>query len=581
MSKVKVDPVTVMSLWRRLVATTEEIGVSIRKSCRSEIIRETGDFSVGLFDLKGQIVAQGNFAAGQLGSMPFLMKSILEEFPLDSWHPGDSVICNTPWLGAGHLPDIYLTEPIFYEGRLVGFGSAIIHHVDIGGLRPGSVVVQGVSETIQEGLHIPILKWVKEGKVNDEVTKIILANVRLPEKTMGDLLATKGAVEGIGFTAMSEIIERYGVDTLLNCYEEIISRTEKTCREAIAALPAGKYSGESYLDDYGPGTEPVKVHVTIEATRDGTLYADFTGTDPQVNAGINCYMNYTKSYVTLSLKAMVYPAMIPHNEGGIKPIVVTAPEGCICNPKPGSASGARHIMSQPVTEAMMQALGQLLPERAVGFYGGLNLSATGGIDSRTGKKIVLVEFHFGSSGARATKDGLDFQCGPFNVRNVPIEVEESIFPVLIERLEPIPDTGGPGKYRGGVGFRKDVRYRMMDDISWSGRGFKEKVAATGVFGGKSGKPGTTVLYTDGEERFLEAKGTYQLKQGDCVSYRLAGAGGYGDPLERNEEAVLTDVIERLATIEGASSDYGVVIDKETLTVDYEQTKRLRASLKAR
>ena len=574
---VAIDPITLASVWGGLIAITEEIGVTIRRSAYSESVREGQDFSVGMFDREGQLIAQGNFSPGHLGSMPFIMKHVLGYYPLEAWQPGDTVIVNDPLIGTGHLPDIFAVVPVFFEGQVVAFISCVCHHVDVGGAAPGSQAVEGVLDLYQEGIRLLPVKLYRGGEPVEDIFRLILANVRDERKTLGDLRAQRNALEHQGVPRLLDYYRRYGADTMQACNAEVLRRTEDAVRDEITKLPDGTYSFVNYLDDYGPGTPPVKLNVTVEISG-SDITVDFTGSDDQVPAGVNCYINYTRSYVFCALKAIL-ASHVPQNEGGIKPIKVVAPEGSYFNPRHGAPCGARMVNSVRLAESVMGALAPV-SDRVVAPYGGASHGSFGGIDPQTGRRVVGTEFLFTSHGARANKDGLDLLAGPFNIQNIPVEVWETSYPLRVEKLMIAKDSGGPGRFRGGVGIYKEVRF-LIDDFTYTNLTEKEKYVPPGPLGGRPGAKGSTVLVQGDEERVLEGKGTYHhLKYGAVLKLTAAGAGGFGDPLERDPQKVLDDVWGGLVSVEGARRDYGVVIDDYSLTVDLEVTQAVRASMRA-
>ena len=572
----KVDPVTLTSVWGSLITITEEIGVAIRKSAYSESVREGQDFSVGMFDAAGQLIAQGTFSPGHLGSMPFIMKHVLSYYPLGAWHPGDTVVVNDPLIGTGHLPDIFAVVPVFFERALVAFIACVCHHVDVGGAAPGSQAVEGVVDLYQEGIRLLPVKLYQRGEAVEDIFRVILANVRDERKTLGDLRAQRNALEHHGVPRVLDLYDKYGVETMSACGGEILERTEAAVRDEIRKLPNGKYSFVNYLDDYGPGTPPVKLNVTVEVD-DSDITVDFAGSSPQVPAALNCYINYTHSYVFCALRSILAPH-IPQNEGGIKPIKVVVQEGSYFNPKHGAPCGARMVNSALIAESVMGALAPVC-ERAVAPYGGLSHGSFGGTDPRTGRRVVGTEFLFTSHGGRSDKDGLDMLAGPFNIQNIPVEIWETSYPLRVEKLQVVTDSGGAGKFRGGVGVYKEIRF-LMDDFTFTNLTTREKHAPVSPSGAKPGAIGSTVLAQDGGEQVLEGKGTYHhLKQGAVLKLLAAGAGGYGDPLERDPQAVLNDVLNRVVSVAGARRDYGVAIDSGMLTVDAKETRNLRRAMR--
>jgi N-methylhydantoinase B len=577
MTVKKIDPIILTTIWGNMIAISEEIGITIRRSTYAETVREGDDFSVGIFDSSGELVAQGNFSPGHLGAMPFLVKHLLGFFPMEAWEPGDAVIVNDPAIGAGHLPDIYITVPVFFDGQLVTFLSAICHHIDVGGVRPGSQVIDGAVDLVAEGIRIMPTKLYRHNELNTDIHRIILDNVRDPIKTGGDLKAQRNALQHHGVHRMVELISRYGIETVKVCCKEILDRSEAEVRKEVRKVPDGRYSAENYLDGYAGGKNPIKAKVTIEVKGD-EITADFTGSSPQVPAGLNSYLSYTRAYIFAAMKSLLYPK-VPQNGGAVRPIKVTAPEGSFFNPRHGAPCSGRMLVSGLVYEVVMRALADALPDRVMAAYGSIQHGSYGGIDPRTGRNFVTSEILLGSHGARSRADGLDFLYGPFNAKNVPIEVWETAFPLRVEEFTVIPDSGGPGKYRGGVGLRKNIKFQA-DSIASTQLTDKEKFAPWGLSGGKPGAKGLLLLYREGSEpRIIDGKEHVSLNYGDMISQNTAGGGGFGDPLERDMQAVLHDFLEGYVSVRGAREDYGVVIDPKIETVNFEETAKLRAKMK--
>lgn len=573
-----VDPITLASVWNGLIAAAEEVGIAIRSTAFTEAIREGDDFSVGVFDTAGRMVAQGNFSPGHLGAMPFTMKQFLVEWPVDRWSAGDAAITNDPLIGTGHFPDFCMAAPVFVDGRPVAFVVATCHHIDVGGAAPGSQQVEGIVDFYQEGLHVPPVRMYERGEPVHAVFRILAANSR-EEHILDDFKAQRNALEHHGVPRVKELFGRYGADTVCACFDAIIERTEAAVRAEIRKLPPGRHTYENVLEDYGPGTPPVQIKVAIEIRGD-EIVVDFAGSSPQVPAGINSYISYTRAYVYYALKCLLNPD-VPQNEGGIRPITVTAPAGSYFNPRYGAGCGARAMNSMRIAESVLAAMASVCP-RAVAPYGGWSHFCFGGIDPRSGRRVVGTEILSAGHGARLERDAIDFLIGPFNVNNLPSEPWEAAVPLRVEKLRTAKDSEGAGKYRGSPGLYKEIRF-LMDDWIFANLAEKEKHVPPGLLGGQPGGKGSTVLVRDGVERPLEGKGTYTgMKHGDLIKITVGGGAGCGDPLERDVEAVWNDVVVNgFVSVEGARRRYGVVIDPATMEADLARTKRLRASRRRR
>ncbi len=573
----KVDPITLAVVWGGLQAVSQEMGVVLKRTAYSEAVREGEDFSTAIFDADGRLIAQGDFSPGHLGSMPFAVKRIAQEFPPETLSPGDAIIQNDPQIGSGHLPDFFAFYPVFYNDVLVGWTVNCAHQSDIGGAGLGSQVIEKVSDFYQEGLRILPLKIFEKGKPIDSVFRMIAGNVRLPDKVLGDLKAQLNACR-VGGTRFQALLELYGLETVRACTEEILQRSEEAIRAAIRQIPDGTYHFVDYLDDSGRDTDPIKLDVTVTVA-DDEIVVDFTGSSPQRECGMNSYYNYTYAYVIACVRSMTDPS-IPHNEGCTRPLKLVIPEGSFFNAQPPAACGGRHVTCNRIFEATLGAIAQAIPQKAFAGTGHMANPIIGGTHPKTGKKFFLYDLLMGSVGARSTKDGIEAVASPWNARNIPVEVQESNSPILVECFEFVTDSAGPGKYRGGMAMRKDVRV-FSEDAKLFNMGERQKFAPYGLFGGKPGQLGISILNPGSEQRILHSKGIYSLEYGDCLRTQTPSSGGYGDPLERDSQAVLNDVIKGYVSVEGAKRDYGVVIDSSTLTVLEDETKELRNTLRTK
>lgn len=571
-----IDPITLGVLWGGLQAVAEEMGLALRRTAYSEAVREGLDFSTAVFDARGRMIAQGNFSPGHLGAMPAVIEHVLAEYPQPTFQPGDAVLLNDLYMGSGHLPDCFVTSPAFFEGALVGFVVNCAHQVDVGGAGPGSQNVEGVREFYQEGLRILPVKFYQHGQPVLEILRLIMGNVRVPDKVLGNFKAQVNA-NNVGARRLAELYAQYGHDTITRYTEEILIRTEATMRTAIQGIPDGTYVFEDYLDDCGRDTAPIKVAVSV-TVQDDEVTVDFAGSSPQVAAAMNSTYNYTASYSLFALKSVTDPRL-PQNAGGLRPIHVTAPPGSFFNPQPPSPGGGRAIVQQRIVDAIMGALAQAVPERVVAPAAHWSNPNFGGIDPRTGKRFVYYDIIIGGYGARPTKDGCESLAPCFNVNNIPIEVSETNYPVLIERLEFIQDSAGAGKFRGGCGLRKDVRI-LGEDVMFSGLAERQTFAPYSLFGGTSPQPGSTLLNPGPQQRQLHGKGVYPLTPNDVLRFELSGAGAYGDPLERDPVAVQQDVHNGYVSRQAAERVYGVRLDPQTCTIDEHATEALRAQRRA-
>ena len=567
------DAITKGVVWAALQSIAEEAGTALRKTAYSQAVREGRDFSAALFDARGRMIAQGDFSPGHLGSMPSLVGHVLREYPPEVLQPGDAIVLNDLYMGSGHLPDFFLTTPVFHRDRLVGFVVNCAHQVDVGGAAPGSQAVEGISEFYQEGIRIlPTRLW-RGGEVNREVMRLITGNVRVPEIVEGDLKAMRNSGR-VGELRLAELFGRYGTETVLAAWDEILAHSEREMRAAIREVPSGRYSAEDFYDDCGRGTDPLRVFVTVLVDGD-EITVDFEGSSPQTRSGMNSAFNYTLAYTWHTVKSALVQQTLPQNAGTMRPIRARAPEGSLFNPRPPAAAGARAVMQQRIVDVILQALAQAIPERVIAASSHWANPIFEGIDPRGGRRFVYYDIIVGGMGARPHKDGAEAVCGSFNLENIPVEVNESNYPILIERLELIPDSAGAGTFRGSCGLRKDIRF-LGERGSVSNLSDRHRFPPPGLFGGRPGALGRTLLNPGTErEQDLHPKAIYPLAHADLVSLRVSGSGGYGDPRARDPELVARDVALGHVSADQAREGYGVVIDPVSGAVDTVATGRLR------
>src|SRR5882762_3090035 len=518
----RVDPITLGVIWGALQSIAVEIGTTVHRTAYSEQAREGQDFSVAVFDPRGRMVAQGPYSPGHMGAMSFAVRNALAAHPVETLRPGDAILLNDPLLGSGHLPDFFITQPAFHQGALVGFAVNILHHTDVGGQRPGSQGVEGIFDYFQEGLRIPPTKVWKEYQEQDGIVGITAANMRA----------------------------------------------------AIEKIPDGVYRFEDFMDDCGPGTEPLRVAVTV--TVDGSaMIIDYEGSSPQTASGMNSYINYTRSYSYAAVKCLTDP-LGPMNEGALRPVTVTAPEGSFLNPRPPAGGGPRAIICYRTFESVLGALAPALPDRVTAAASHMANPTFGGRDRARKRPFVAYELVLSGTGARATRDGCEAMAWAFNASNIPVEAQEANQPLIVERFELIGDSAGAGRFRGGCGIRRDLRF-LADEGKLTNLSDRQKFAPYGLGGGKPGKLGRTVINPGPSEQIVHGKQSREFVYGDVISFQQSGAGGYGDPLERDPQRVLGDVLDDYVTIEAAHRDYGVVITGTApdLNVDDAATRELR------
>lgn len=549
-----IDPLDVAVVWGRLAAVAEEMAEAQQRTAYSDQVREGGDYSTAVFDRTGRMVAQANRSPAHLGAMPDAVRNMLAVYPAETLEPGDVIVLNDPYMGAGHLPDMFAMSPSFVDGALVGFVASCVHLTDVGGPAPGSQAVVGVTDLVQEGLRFLPTRVYRRGEPVREILQLIEANVRVPDAVLGDIRAQRAALH-VGATKLAELYERGGSDVVAAVAEEILSRSEEAVRRELSAIPDSTASFVDHVDDYGPDTPPIRMKVTV-AIRGGEITFDFTGTDPQTPSSLNCTLSYVKAYCYWATKAITTRDTIPQNEGQLRPVNVVAPPGCFFNPSPPAALGGRALMNQRIVELIFGAFAQIVPDRVCAASGQWLNPIFGGADPRTGRLFIFYDYVMGGVGARAAKDGIDAMSPVVSVENIPIEAQEARNPILVERHELIPDSGGAGRFRGGLGVRKDVRI-LADDVVLSNLTDRHVFSPYGLDGGASGMLGEIVLNPGSEtERRLHSKESVRLAHGDVVSFRCSGSGGSGSPRDRPRERVAHDVHEGVVTPESARRDYG-------------------------
>src|SRR5262245_30729668 len=572
------DLVTVEVLQKLLLATAEEMGITLIRAAYSPNIKERRDASCAVFDAEGRVIAQAAHIPMHLSSMVDLPRALTAAYMRRSWRPGDMYVANDPYTSAGsHLNDIAIVAPVFADGALIGFVANTAHHADVGGRVPGSE--SGDSTSIfQDGLRLPVARLVTRGRLEDGLYRTILMNSRTPRERTGDLRA-QIAANRAGSERLTEICFQYGADALARGMAEILDATERRLRDGIARMPDGCYEAEGFCDDDGREARPVRIRVAVRIVGD-RVTLDFTGTEAQVPGAKNVPPVSLLATVYYVLKAVIDPD-IPPNGGYYRAIEVVAPAGTGADALPPAAVAARLTTGQTVADVVLSAFAQIVPERVVAHCHGGTLAIYSGTDPRRGEFFVDYEVYAGGSGARATKDGIDGIANhTTNTSNLPIEALESEFPILVERYAFVPDSGGPGRYRGGLSVVREVR-GLHGDLTVGGWGCNQRQAPRGLAGGSDGVPGAfEVAGANGAIRET-ARSTVpglSLRAGETLRVRTSGGGGCGDPFERDPELVLSDVRLGKITAAHAEAAYGVVLHGGDL--DLEATRRVRAERSA-
>lgn len=541
-------------IWPRLIAIADEMATTLVRTAFTHDVIEVRDMSTGLYDDRGYLVAQTWLGAtGHVGVMPVFGKSVLNAFPPEEIQPGDVFVCNDPWVANGQTADVFITTPAFLGDRLIGFSITSVHHVDVGG-RKGC----GVSEEVfEEGLILPLLRLYREGKPNEDLFAILRRNVRFSEKVIGDFRA-QVAAGWVGVARLEALARDFQLTSLREVTDEIVARTEAGIRAGIAGLPDGVYHREMPIEVGGIDT-PLKIALTV-TIRGDELWADLTGTSPQVRRPVNCPLNYTRAYVAVPVKLVCDPTL-PNNEGTYRPIHITAPEGCLVNPTYPAPVFWRLSSGMLVGELMFRVLSEIAPDRVPADSGSVPTWQfyVAGV-RRDGQLFALHQHTFGGMGGRPGKDGLASVSFPYNVRDVSTEWSEMETPVLIERRELLSDSGGAGRWRGGLGEEMVLRAFPSGDadpdkpIVLSGSAGRMRWPPQGLFGGLPGSKGrigvngTPILPTSSPEVIFHTT--------DVVRLELPGGGGYGDPRMRDRQLVESDLRNGYITLEAARRDYG-------------------------
>ncbi|HUK07026.1 MAG TPA: hydantoinase B/oxoprolinase family protein [Stellaceae bacterium] len=555
MNNGAIDPITLTVIWKSLQSVAEELGITLRHTAFSEGVREGDDFSTAIFDRNARLVAQGNFSPGHLGSMPAVAKHAISYFPPETLRPGDAILMNDSYLCSGHFPDTFQVMPVFTDGELIGFVACSAHQVDMGGAAPGSQKVHGITEAFQEGLRILPVRFVRAGRLDEDILRLVLGNVRMPEKVRGDLMAQHSA-NCTAAARLEQVFRTHGRAIVESVYEILLDRSEQSMRTALAKVPPGTYSFEDFMDDYGPGTDPIRIAVDVTFDGKGSVEVGFSRSSGAVPAAINSYINYTRAYAIFAIKVFC-DALQAQNDGNMRPIKVTAPEGSFFNPRFPAPSGGRAALQIRIFDAINGALAKALPERAMGAFSHWSNPNIGGIDDRTGDAFVLYDVGLAGYGGRFGKDGAEALSPVMNCSNIPVEVQESNNPILVRRLELIADTGGAGRWRGGCGLRKDIEL-LNSQATLSLLGDRHRFQPYGLFGGEPGAKADTILNPDRNAQALSSKEVREIYKGDVVSFRLSGAGGYGAAAMRDPAAIAEDIAEGYITAEFAKSKYGYV-----------------------
>jgi N-methylhydantoinase B len=568
------DAITEELFRNALAALGDEMVLTIYRTAYSGVLKNIMDYSAALCDAQGRLAAQGLSLPGHLCSIPVALQAALRHFG-DDIAEGDILINNDPYDGGMHLPDIFIFRPLFAEGRIIAYAATICHHTDVGGRVPGSNASDS-TEIYAEGLRIPPLKLYERGKANDTLFRMIDRNVRLPGRVLGDIRSQLAACE-IAARGMADLVTRYGADGIVSLMDATMDYSERLTRHCLSELPDGEETFTDWIDDDQIDVgKPIPLVCTVRKHGD-SMEVDWTGSAPQVKGAINNTWSYTAAMSFTAVKSVLSINM-PNNDGVFRPIKVIAPPGTITHGKLPAACAARGLTGFRGVDCCFGALAKLYPGRVMAAGEGGNTGLTiGGYDKEL-RPFIYVDFLSGCWGARPWADGLDGNTCMFaNMASFSVEVIEAENPLEVLDYEFIPDSGGAGRFRGGMAQRKTWRM-LADEGILQVRADRQVHRPYGLDGGGEGSAGRNILDPDlSTEEKLHGKLTMTLRKGQVFRHELPGAGGYGDALSRDLSLVAKDLRDGLVTIEAAARDYGVVASGEPPVIDEAATEILRAT----
>jgi N-methylhydantoinase B len=570
------DAITEELFRNAISAIGDEMVLTIYRTAYSGVLKNIMDYSAAVCDAQGRLVAQGLSLPGHLCSIPVALQAVLAHFGSDV-HEGDIFINNDPYDGGMHLPDIFIFKPLFAGGRPIAYAATICHHTDVGGRVPGSNASDS-TEIYAEGLRIPPLKLYERGQPNATLFRMIERNVRLPVRVLGDIRSQLAACE-IAARGMTDLVRRHGGDGVRDLMVAMMNYSERLTRQCLLELPDGEATFTDWIDDDQIDRgKPIPLVCTIRKRGD-TMEVDWTGSAPQVKGAINNTLSYTAAMSFTAVKSVLSVNM-PNNDGVFRPIKIIAPPGTITHGKLPAACAARGLTGFRGVDCCFGALAQLYPDRVFAACDGGNTGVTiGGYDKEL-NPFIYVDFMSGAWGARPWADGLDGNTVMFaNMASFSVEVIEAENPLEVLDYEFVPDTGGAGKFRGGMSQRKTWRM-LADEGVLQVRADRQTHRPYGLYGGGPGAPGVNVL-NPGQpaEQKLHAKITMNLKREEIFRHELPGAGGWGPALERDLDLVAGDLRDGLVSIEAAAHDYGVVAEGDPPVIDAAASETLRAQLR--
>ena len=571
------DPITLEVMRNAFYSIADEMIAALIRSSYSTNIKDRRDTSGAIYTGSGEVVVVAQSEIGtplHLGTMHSAVQSAMAAYPFEELEPGDAVALNTPYpAGPGHLNDLCLISPLFYEGRMIAITANQAHHVDMGGFAPGSMPF-GVTEIFQEGLQIPPVRLFRRGELDRELWAIISQNVRPQVEVRGDLMAQLAA-NNVGGRRLTELADKYGVATVEQYLDEMLDYSERRMRAALASIPKGVYQAEDVIEGDGITDDTFTIRLTLEANGDH-VRTDFTASDDASQGPLNCRWPSVAACVYYVLKACLDPEL-PPNAGAYRPIDIDVREGSILSAiYPAAVCNANIITTQRIVDVLLAALSHALPDKVQAASSGtMNLLNIGGIHPVNGIYYNYIETYGGGQGAMIDADGMDaVQNHMTNTRNAPVESIEVAYPLVVESYGLVPDTEGPGEYRGGVGIRRALRV-VGNQVKLTLSSDRADTPPWGLFGGKSASPSRfSMKGPDGSLHTMGSKFTTTVPPDRVMITETPGGGGWGDPRQRDPEAVRLDVSEGLVSLERARTVYCVALDSY-LNVDLAQTRKLR------
>ncbi len=577
--RVEVDPVTLQVLGGSFKMIAQEMGMVLYRMSYSSIVRESEDIGCGIIDITGRQLCESESTPMHVGSIGGNVKGILTRWKLEDIHEGDVFIHNHPYYGTSHSPDLHICIPIFYKGKLISFSCVQAHLLDNGSHTPGMDVF--ARDIYAETRIYYAIKLYEKGQKNEQLWRMILDNVRTPSMNENDLKAMIASAKH-GIVRFTELLDKYGMETVYSAIEDWMDYSERMLRNAIAKVPDGTYYAEGYLDDDGVNLDKHLKVCTTTTIKGDEVTIDLTGSADEVYTAFNASFEGTTmtsiSYImhALFLDDAVYQQYIPQNDGMRRPVKVIAPKGCIFNPNFPRASFSRFNQANLLADCVMRLLADVMPERvSAGTSAHIHFVSYNGFDKNKDEYWVYLEVDEGSYGGRYGKDAID-SCDALvaNTRNVPIEEIEWHYPLRIERYELNPELVAPGKWRGGLGIIRETRFLSEGTVTCEGDRHIE--APKGIFGGSDGHSASMTKNpgSDNAVSLPSKLSDEEFNVNDILQIRTP-CGGYGDPFERDPELVLSDVLDDFTTIEDAKDSYGVIIDPITMKVNYSATAEAR------